>query len=195
MRKIFSFLLLGFLAVAFCGCTQAEPAVYHITYHLDGGAFDTTSPTSFDENTPSFTLSSPTRIGYVFDGWAMSAELTDPQKTVVIEQGSAGSREYHAVWRQLAKLEISLLGVNAFSTEQAVYFGEIGDILLIDFIPHEAVLGSSVSWECFDASLGGEVSPTAPAPALVSETITVSFVFVQMEHSVHMVVYSITEGS
>ena len=195
MRKLVSFLLLIFLAVTFSSCAQAEPIVYNITYHMNGGTLDSTNPTAFNENTPAFTLYSPTREGYVFEGWAASAELTDPQKDITVEKGSSGSRDYYAVWKQLAKLEITLFGEDAFSVRQTVYYGEIGDILSIDFIPHETILGSSVSWECFDMSLGGGVSPTTPEPALVSETITVSFIFVQMEHSLRMVVYSITEGA
>lgn len=47
----------------------AEPGSYAITYNLEGGSFDSTPVSSFNVHTPTFDLPTPTKEGYVFDGW------------------------------------------------------------------------------------------------------------------------------
>ena len=70
---------------------------YEITYNLDGGT--ATNPTSYSENTRTFTLNNPTKLGYTFIGWTGSNGNT-PELTVTIEQGSTGNREYTAHFQQ-----------------------------------------------------------------------------------------------
>lgn len=68
---------------------------YKIEYELAGGTAN--NPTTFNKNTPTFTLNSPTRTGYNFNGWTGSNGST-PQKIVTIEQGSRENRKYTANW-------------------------------------------------------------------------------------------------
>ncbi len=66
---------------------------YTIKYNLDGGT--ATNPSTYTIETPTFTLSNPTKKGYTFSGWTGSNGSTK-QKTVKIEQGSTGNKEYNA---------------------------------------------------------------------------------------------------
>ena len=68
-------------------------AYYTITYDLDGGT--ATNPTIYNENTRTFTLNQPQKIGYTFIGWTGSNGET-PQLDVTIEQGSTGNKSYVA---------------------------------------------------------------------------------------------------
>ena len=71
-------------------------AYYTITYDLDGGS--ATNPTIYNEDTRTFTLSYPTKMGYTFTGWTGSNGQT-PELNVTIEQGSTGNRTYVAHWQ------------------------------------------------------------------------------------------------
>ena len=75
-------------------------ATYHITYQLDGGAFDeeTVAPTTYTIKTPTFTLETPEKEGYEFLGWT-GTDLTEMQEEVSIAEGSIGDRSYTAVWK------------------------------------------------------------------------------------------------
>ena len=43
---------------------------YTITYDLGGGTLSTANPSSYNPNTPTFTLNNPTKSGYRFVGWS-----------------------------------------------------------------------------------------------------------------------------
>ncbi len=68
---------------------------YSIAYTLDGG--DATNPTSYTYETDSFTLTEPTKTGYVFLGWTGS-NGEELQKTVVISKHSEGDMSFIAHW-------------------------------------------------------------------------------------------------
>ncbi len=72
---------------------------YSITYDLDGGKLPTgvTNPDSFTVETPSFTITNPTKTGYNFIGWEYNGSTNS---SVVINQGSTGDRDYKAIWRE-----------------------------------------------------------------------------------------------
>ena len=70
---------------------------YTITYNLDGGS--AVNPTMYNENTRTFTLVNPAKMGYTFVGWTGSNGDT-PELTVTIEQGSSGDRTYTAHFEQ-----------------------------------------------------------------------------------------------
>ena len=70
---------------------------YTITYNMNGGT-DPGNPTTYNVETPSFTLKNPTRTGYTFLGWT-GANGTTPQTTVTITKGSLGNCSYTANWR------------------------------------------------------------------------------------------------
>ena len=67
--------------------------VYNITYNLNGGS--ATNQTTYTYTTPTFTLSEPSKKGYVFTGWTGSNGST-PQKGVQITQGSMGNKNFTA---------------------------------------------------------------------------------------------------
>ena len=70
---------------------------YTLSCDPTGGTFTEANPTTYNVDTPSFTLKNPARTGYVFDGWVGDNGST-PQTTVMIPKGSTGNRYYTAVW-------------------------------------------------------------------------------------------------
>ncbi|HWR18625.1 MAG TPA: InlB B-repeat-containing protein, partial [Clostridia bacterium] len=73
---------------------------YTITYAgLAGSSFATTNPnvTTFSVETPTFTITNPTRPGYTFNGWTGTG-LSTNTNSITIESGSTGDRTYTATW-------------------------------------------------------------------------------------------------
>ena len=75
-------------------CTRNN---YSISYTLNGGSVSG-NPTSYNVETASFTLKSPTRTEYIFTGWTGSNGST-PQTNVTISKGSTGNKSYTANWK------------------------------------------------------------------------------------------------
>ena len=76
------------------GTTLTE---YQITYSgLDGATVDN-NPTSYNEETETFTLNNPTKTGYTFLGWS-GDDIVDKSTSVEIAKGSTGNKEYTANW-------------------------------------------------------------------------------------------------
>ena len=69
---------------------------YTISYNLDGG--EASNPTEYTVETDSITLNNPEKTGYTFTGWTGS-NGEEPQKTVKIEKGSTGNKEFNAVFK------------------------------------------------------------------------------------------------
>ena len=69
---------------------------YDITYNLAGGS---ASPlqTSYNVESNSFTLPTPSRTGYTFTGWSGTG-LSSSSKNVTVSKGSTGNRSYTANW-------------------------------------------------------------------------------------------------
>ena len=70
---------------------------YNINYILDGGTLPDVHPTSYTIESNSITLVNPTKEGFIFAGWTGPNGET-PQTTVIIPQGSTGSKSYTANW-------------------------------------------------------------------------------------------------
>ncbi|MBQ9903419.1 MAG: InlB B-repeat-containing protein, partial [Synergistaceae bacterium] len=70
---------------------------YTITYELDGGTVETANPAKYTVETATFTLTNPTKDGYVFTGWTGTG-LDGAAMSVEIAKGSTGNREYTATW-------------------------------------------------------------------------------------------------
>ena len=77
--------------------TGTPATEYGITYDLDGGTVATANPTTYNNQTATFTLNNPTREDYTFDGWTGTG-LTELTMTVTIPVGSTGHRSYTAHW-------------------------------------------------------------------------------------------------
>ncbi len=69
---------------------------YSITYDLNGGSA-VGNPTSYTEETATFSLNIPTKTGYTFTGWTGSNGST-PQISVSIQKGTTGNLSYTANW-------------------------------------------------------------------------------------------------
>ena len=74
---------------------QWNAGTYTITYELDGGGTSELNPTTYNIETPTFTLHNPTKEGYTFTGWTGSNGDT-PQTTVTINTGSTGNKTFTA---------------------------------------------------------------------------------------------------
>jgi len=75
-----------------------EAITYTLTYAgLEGSTVTPDNPGSYTIETPSFTLSRPSRVGYTFDGWT-GTDLSEKTLDVTIDQGSTGDRTYTATW-------------------------------------------------------------------------------------------------
>ena len=73
------------------------PTVYNIVY-TDGGTATPANPTTYTIETPTFTLTNPTKTGYTFKGWKLNGE-GNASMEVTITQGSTGHLDYTATWQ------------------------------------------------------------------------------------------------
>ena len=71
---------------------------YSIEYDLAGGFIDEDSKRHYTYLTDDFSLSTPTRIGYTFNGWTGTGISSYPSVNVKIEKFSTGDRHYTANW-------------------------------------------------------------------------------------------------
>ena len=69
---------------------------YTISYNANGGSISG-QKTSYNIETASFNLVTPSRTGYSFRGWTGTG-LSGATKTVIISKGSTGNRSYTANW-------------------------------------------------------------------------------------------------
>jgi len=79
--------------------SQPESTVYTISYDLAGGTVSQSNPTTYTAETPSFTLTIPTKLGFDFLGWT-SSNISSPQKSVTIAQGTTVNLAYKADWAE-----------------------------------------------------------------------------------------------
>lgn len=147
MKKYFALSLIFVIGiVGLCGCSSS--VVYTITYDLNGGYSDVINPSAFNENTPSFVLANPERLGYDFVGWSLHTDLSEPQPSVEVSKGSVGSRTYHAVWK-LPPCDIALQNgseglIHAFIQTGGPY--EVGSILEVLVMPIDREAPLTLSW-------------------------------------------------
>jgi len=96
------------------------PIEYDITYHTDGGTM-TGQKTSYNIETETFTLVTPTKENYEFLGWTGSNGET-PETMVTITMGSIGDKEYTAHWSKITK---TILDIDVYLEEDShIYTGE-----------------------------------------------------------------------
>lgn len=104
------------------------PINYTITYNLDGGTAN--NKTSYNIETATFTLSNPTKNGYVFVGWTGSNGTT-PQKTVSIAKESTGNKSYTAVFEKIIyTITTSKTGSGAISNSCIVSYANDNSIFI-----------------------------------------------------------------
>jgi len=73
------------------------PISYTITYNLNSGTNSELNPANYTIESPAIELNSPTRSGYVFNGWYGNANLTGDYITS-IPANSTGNKTYWAKW-------------------------------------------------------------------------------------------------
>ncbi len=73
------------------------PIQYSITYNLDGGVNSTSAVTTFNIESADFSLPTPTKNGYAFEGWFANADFSGA-KIVTLQNGSLGDKTYYAMW-------------------------------------------------------------------------------------------------
>ena len=77
-----------------------EPIDYQIQYDLNGGSFSSSSVrSSYNIETATFTLSTPTKRGFTFTGWS-GTEISGSSTSVKVTKGSTGDRSYIANWQE-----------------------------------------------------------------------------------------------
>ena len=70
---------------------------YTIMYEFNGGeAVD--NPTSYNIETETISLASPTKTGYTFDGWYTDSNFSTDKKVTEITKGSTGAVTLYAKW-------------------------------------------------------------------------------------------------
>ena len=78
------------------GTYYAGGQPYSITYNLDGGSISG-QPTSYNIETATFTLPTPTKEGYTFEGWYEASDFSGSAITQ-IDAGSTGNKTFYAKW-------------------------------------------------------------------------------------------------
>lgn len=69
---------------------------YKITYNLYGGKNTSSNPATYNVNTNTITLRSPTKTGYTFNGWYTTSSYKT--KVTQIPKGSTGNKTFYAKW-------------------------------------------------------------------------------------------------
>lgn len=94
--------------------------VYRISFDLKGGTIPTGSEVFYSIDTKTFALPIPTRSGYTFIGWTgNNGDI--PQETVMIEEGSVGSKVYYANWKENIGMGFSgATGSNYYFTDNRI---------------------------------------------------------------------------
>ena len=71
---------------------------YTITYNLYEGENNTANPRSYNIETSTITLFSPTKTGYTFGGWYTDSNFSTDKKVTEITKGSTGNITLYAKW-------------------------------------------------------------------------------------------------
>ena len=74
------------------------PTVYNIVYTMNDGTATPANPTTYTIETPTFTLTNPTKTGHTFKGWKQNG-VGEAMMKVTITQGSTGHLDYTATWQ------------------------------------------------------------------------------------------------
>ena len=91
---------------------------YTITYNLNGGTNATANPATYNIETATITLGTPTKTGYTFGGWYTESAFTN--KVTQIAKGSTGNKTFYAKWT--AKIiPVTLRSYDDTTTHQTVY--------------------------------------------------------------------------
>lgn len=104
------------------------PAVYRLTYDLDGGTLPSGNPNSYTIESEAITLNNPVKPGYTFVGWTYEG-VTEPVLTVTINGSDLKDYAFVAHW-ELTEYTITYIGADVDQTYPASYRITDGDIVI-----------------------------------------------------------------
>lgn len=104
------------------------PAVYRLTYDLDGGTLPSGNPDSYTIESEAITLYNPVKPGYTFVGWTYEG-VTEPVLTVTINGSDLKDYAFVAHW-ELTEYTITYIGAEVDQTYPASYRITDGDIVI-----------------------------------------------------------------
>lgn len=104
------------------------PAVYRLTYELDGGTFRIGNPDNYTIESATITLNNPVKPGYTFVGWTYDG-VTDPALTVTINGSDLKDYTFVAHW-ELTRYTITYVGADVDQSYPASYQITDSDIVI-----------------------------------------------------------------
>lgn len=120
---------------------------YSISYDLKGGSASS-NPTTYNIETPTFSLNNPTRSGYVFAGWTGSNGST-PQNTVTITKGSTGNKSYTANWNKNASSLTITLSQNTYTYDKTAKTPTVtvkdGSTTLVEGVDYDVTYSNNIN--------------------------------------------------
>ena len=120
---------------------------YSISYDLKGGS-ESSNPTTYNIETPTFSLNNPTRSGYVFAGWTGSNGST-PQNTVTITKGSTGNKSYTANWNKNASSLTITLSQNTYTYDKTAKTPTVtvkdGSTTLVEGVDYDVTYSNNIN--------------------------------------------------
>lgn len=131
-----------------------ELITYSITYHLNNGTQGFGAPLNYYVTSETFSLLTPTRIGYTFVGWTGSNGTT-PQTTVSILKGSIGDKTYTANWIDITPPDLTVNNLPSYTNNSSTTVsGTVEDqgsgvdsvILIIGDAEYKATIQSNGFW-------------------------------------------------
>ena len=93
-----------------------NPITYTITFILQDGVEEPGNPDTYTIETATFTLKSPTRNGYIFDGW-----YENGKEISSIPKGSTGNKTIESHWKKLYTISFYANGGRACNSITGTY--------------------------------------------------------------------------
>ena len=143
---------------------------YNISYNLNGGSVSS-NPTQYNVETNTFTLTNPTRKGYTFLGWTGSNGST-PSKSVQIEKGNIGNKEYTANWEVITYTISYKTNMSSLPSNPITYTVESNSFTLNN--PSKYGEFSFVGWSGTEIN-GNSKNVTIPKGSIGNRTFTANW--------------------
>ena len=130
MKKFLLALSLMFVGAVSLFVVSCGASTYSLTFNTDGGAEISAVEVQEGEE---YTLPVPTREGYSFEGWYLTADFSgDPVTTIT----ASGDTTFYAKWEQLSVITLDLNGGSlAAGTTLYLKSGEVVYDFMQDYIP------------------------------------------------------------
>jgi uncharacterized repeat protein (TIGR02543 family) len=127
---------------------EVNVAVYTITFHDNGGIWDSPPPSQYFHGSAEISLpENITKAGYAFTGWFSDAGLTTAVTAIV--QGSTGNKEFYAGWNKILTGTVTISGTE-----------EVGQILTTASSSLDPGSGNAYQWKRDGADIPGANAST-----------------------------------